>query len=92
LFVYFGTAAIGMLADGVIQRPEEAGEIFRTQLVHPFVIVSGLLAREVSMWAGVSISRRGRTVRARNAEARDAYERDVEEKKAERERLTGVSA
>lgn len=91
LFVYFGTVGIAMLG-GVIQDPDSAAELFRAQLLNPFIVVAGLLAREVSMWVGAAISRRGRVVRTRNAEARAAYERDVEEKRAERERLTGVPA
>ena len=91
LFVYFGTVGIAMLGP-VIQDPGAAGELFRAQLLNPFIVVAGLLAREVSMWVGAAISRRGRAVRVRNAEARAAYEQDMEEKRAERERLSGVPA
>lgn len=92
LFVYFGTVGIRMLAAGVIQDPGAAADLFAIQLLNPSTIVAGLLARELSMWVGVAISRRGRVVRARNAEARAAYDRDVEEKRAERDRLVGESA
>lgn len=92
LFVYFGTVGIRMLADGVIQDPAAAADLFVLQLLNPSTIVAGLLAREISMWAGVSISRRGRIVKGRNADARAAYERDLDEKKAERDRLVGESA
>ena len=91
LFVYFGTVGVRMLAFGVIQEPASAGEMFVAQLLTPSTIVAGLLAREISLWVGAGISRRGRRVRARNAEARAAYERDLEEKRAERERYTGAA-
>lgn len=86
LFVYFGTVGVAMLGAGVIQNPGSAADMFRAQLLNPFIVVAGLLAREVSLWVGAGISRRGRRVKARNAEARAAYERDLEEKRAERER------
>jgi hypothetical protein len=92
LFVYFGTVGIGMLGAGVIQDPGASAELFRNELLNPFIVVAGLLAREVSMWVGAAISRRGRVMRTRNAEARAVYERDLDEKRAERERLTGAPA
>lgn len=91
LFVYFGTVGVAMLGAGVIQNPGSADDIFRAQLLNPFIVVAALLAREISLWIGAAISRRGRRVKARNAEAHAAYERDLEEKRAERERY-GVPA
>ena len=88
LFVYFGTIGIGLLASGIIlaATPAEAGQLFLDQLTNPFVIVSALLAREVSMWVGAGIAARGRRVKDRNAAARAAYDRELEEKRAEHER------
>ncbi len=36
-----------------------ASELFAFQLINPSTIVAGLLAREISMWVGAAISRRG---------------------------------
>lgn len=84
LAVYFGTIGLGLLATGVISNtPAEANARFVTQLSNPFVIASALLAREVSLWFGALISRRGRSVKARNANAREIYERELAERRAQ---------
>ena len=59
--------------------PSEANAAFFTGLAQPFTIVAALLAREVAIWTGAILGRRGRTVRARNAEAKAAYEREQAE-------------
>lgn len=94
LLVYFGTIGAVMLANGAILRtPEEAAQMFEAGLVDPIVVAAALIAREVSLWTGSLIARRGRRLTVRNAEARDAWEREVAEKKAEYERtLSGSSA
>ena len=67
--------------------------MFQAGLVNPVVVAAALIAREVSLWTGSLIARRGRRLTVRNAEARTAWEREVAEKKAEYERtLTGSSA
>jgi hypothetical protein len=87
LFVYFATIGYGMITEGLfLATPAEARELFVGQLGNPFVIVSALLAREVSMWVGAGIAARGRRVKARNAADRDAYDRGLAEKRAEHER------
>ena len=87
LFVYFGTIGIGLLGTGIIlATPAEAGLLFLAQLTNPFVIVSALLAREVSMWVGAGIAARGRRVKERNVVARETYDRELAEKRAEHER------
>ena len=87
LFVYFGTIGIGLLGTGVIlATPAEAGQLFLAQLTNPFVVVSALLAREVSMWVGAGIAARGRRVKERNVVARETYDRELAEKRAEHER------
>ena len=50
------------------------------------MIVSALLAREVSMWVGAGIAARGRRVKERNIVARETYDRELAEKRAEHER------
>ncbi|MEP6480275.1 MAG: hypothetical protein ABJB03_12830 [Rhodoglobus sp.] len=84
VFVYFGTIGLGLLGTGVISNtPAEASARFAAELRNPFIIVSALLAREVSLWTGAAIARRGRSVRTRNAEARAKFESELAEKKAE---------
>ncbi|MDJ0334134.1 hypothetical protein QMG83_02735 [Salinibacterium sp. G-O1] len=81
--VYFGTIGFGLLITGVISNtPSEANERFVAQLSNPFVIASALLAREVSLWFGALISRRGRSLKARNAVRREEYERELAERRA----------
>lgn len=77
LFVYFGTVAALLIGDGlVLKTSAEAAELFRTGLANPFTIASALVAREVAVWAGALVSRRGRRVKTRNSEALDDYMRE----------------
>lgn len=92
VFVYFGTVGVGLLGQGIISRtPAEAAVMYGVALRDPFVIVSALLAREVSIWVGAGIALRGRRVRSRNAEERANYERELAEKRAEHERGTATA-
>lgn len=93
LVVYFGSIGALLLANGVIlMTPAEAGEAFRDGLVNPIIIAATLLAREVSLWTGSIIARRGRRVKERNATARATWEREVAEKRAEYERSAAGGA
>lgn len=93
LVVYFGTVGAVMLSNGVIlMTPAEAGTLFAAGLVNPIVIAAALLAREVSLWTGSLIARRGRKVKGRNTEARSAWEREVAEKRAEHERVAAAAS
>jgi hypothetical protein len=81
--VYFGSIGLILLSSGVIlNTPAEAAARFSALLVSPVIIIATLLAREVSLWVGSVISRRGRSVKVRNVEARAAYERELAEKRA----------
>jgi len=78
VFVYFGTVGAGLLAQGIVSRtPEEAAVMFQVALRNPFVIVSAVLAREVSIWMGAAIASRGRRVKARNVDAMAQHQADV---------------
>jgi hypothetical protein len=91
--VYFGTIGLGLLSTGVVlMTPDEASVSFRESLGSPFVIVSALLAREVALWTGGIISRRGRRLRARNVENRAAYDRELATTRAEHERASAATA
>jgi len=93
LVVYFGTIGLGLLGTGIVTNtPDEAEARFTAQLLNPFVIVAAVLAREVSMWTGTAISRRGRSVKVRNAEARAAYDRELAEKRAAGDRSASATA
>lgn len=92
LLVYFGTVGVLLLGQGVILKtPEEAAALFSLGLTNPLVIAAALVAREVSMWTGALISRRGRRLKSHNAEAHAAWEREVAEKKAEHERTSAAA-
>ena len=92
LVVYFGTVGVLLLGQGVILKtPAEAAALLTLGLTNPLVIAAGLVAREVSMWTGALISRRGRRLKARNATAHETWEREVAQKKAEHERTSAAA-
>jgi hypothetical protein len=93
LLVYFGTVGVLLLGQGVILKtPAEAAALLAVGLSNPLVIAAGLVSREVSMWTGALISRRGRRLKARNIDAHEAWQREVAEQKAEHERAAAVAA
>jgi len=92
LVVYFGTVGVLLLGQGVILKtPSEAAALLALGLTNPLVIAAGLVAREVSMWTGALISRRGRRLKVRNATAPETWEREVAQKKAEHERTSAAA-
>jgi hypothetical protein len=87
IFVYFGSVFLGLLGQGLLSRtPAEAANMYAIALRDPFVIVSAILAREVSIWTGAGIASRGRRLKVRNAEAHSAYQQDLADLKAGHER------
>lgn len=89
--VYFGTIGLGLLSTGIIlDTPAEGAARFAAELRSPFIIVAAILAREVSIWAGAILSRRGRRLKVRNAEARAEYEQELADRRAEYDRPTAV--
>ncbi|MGV8852782.1 MAG: hypothetical protein ACOH1M_09495 [Rhodoglobus sp.] len=83
LVVYFGTVGVLLLANGVIQNtPEQAQLLFALALIDPRVIAGGLIAREVSLWTGALVAKRGRKVTERNRESRTQWEAELAEKSA----------
>jgi len=91
--VYFGTIGLGLLTTGIIMNtPEEAALRWASQLTNPFVVVSALLAREVALWMGSVIARRGRKLKVRNAEAHESWQREVAEKRAAHEQAYAPTA
>ncbi|TFD87746.1 hypothetical protein [Cryobacterium serini] len=74
---YIGGALLGLMLDGSLDgiSPAELNRFVGTLWLNPGAIAAGLIAREVPIWAGAWIARRGRRVTARNLEARTEYER-----------------
>lgn len=88
VIVYFGTIGVLLLGQGVVLlTPNQAAELFSSVARNPIVITAALLAREVALWSGAVIGRRGRKLKARNVQARQEWEREVAETKAESERV-----
>lgn len=79
LVVYFGTAASAVVLYSWF-GPETP--TFEATLASPFVIIAGVLAREVSIWWGSLIAHRGKRVTHRNRLAREAFDRDLAEFRA----------
>ena len=55
--------------------PDEAASFVSTQWLHPSAIGAAVIAREVTIWAGAWIARRGHNVTTRNLEAHQEHER-----------------
>jgi hypothetical protein len=77
---WFGSASLVLVAAGMFSMNQsEANEVFWAALFSPILIVAALLAREVAIWTGAILARRGRSLKLRNAEAQEAYEREQAE-------------
>lgn len=78
--VYFGTAGALLLAAGVFQMTRgEANDVYFAGLANPITIAAALIAREVAIWLGAILARRGRVLKVHNAQAREAFEREQAE-------------
>jgi hypothetical protein len=77
---WFGSASLVLLAAGMFSMNQgEANDTFFAALFSPILIIAALLAREVAIWTGAILARRGRSLKVRNAEAQEAYEREQAE-------------
>lgn len=80
LITWLGTASLVLVAEGMFSMNQsEANATFWAAAFSPIVIIAALLAREVSIWTGAILARRGRSLRVRNAEAQEAFEREQAE-------------
>ena len=80
LIVWFGSASLVLVSEGMLRMNQtEANEAFYAALFAPLSIVAALVAREVAMWIGAILARRGRSLKVRNIEAQQAYEREQAE-------------
>ena len=83
VLVYVSFVGAALIAAGQVGgAPEVVGSVVLAQLSNPFGFVAAIAAREVPIWVGGIVAKRGRTVAARNAEARAAYQRDLEAHRA----------
>jgi hypothetical protein len=81
LAVYLGSTAIIVLIEFYVRGNTVD---YQVALVQPNAIIAGLLAREIALWSGAIIGRRGRGVKTRNLEARTAFDREQVEAAAAR--------
>lgn len=81
VYVSFIGAAL-IMAGAVGAEAGVVGSIVLAQLTSPLGFAAAIAAREVPIWVGGLVAKRGRTVTARNAEARAAYQRDLEAHRA----------
>ncbi|RZT58428.1 hypothetical protein EV140_2197 [Microcella alkaliphila] len=72
---FLGAALIAAEAIGATEAQQQS--VILQQLVNPLGIIAAVLAREIPIWVGGIVARRGRAQTARNADAQAAYERDL---------------
>jgi len=82
--VYFGTAGLQVALDSLATQFQwgsapDAPRTFQEYLAQPFVIASGILAREVAIWWGSLIAHRGRRMTAKNRVAREHFDQQLAE-------------
>jgi hypothetical protein len=76
-FAYIGGALLAVQAWTLTAT--EAARFISTQWLNPGAIAAAIVAREVPIWFGAWIARRGRSVTAKNIAARQEYERQLAE-------------
>jgi hypothetical protein len=74
-FSYIGAALLSVQAWNF--TPDEALRFVSQQWLNPGAIAAAVVAREVPIWTGAWIARRGRSVTARNAAAKAEYDRQL---------------
>ncbi len=87
--VYVATVAIVLLLNNAVSMtPNEAARQLQILAGKPWLIIAGIVAREMAIWFGAVVAARGRRLRVRNAEAREEFERESARKRAQFERPT----
>lgn len=80
VIVWVGFVGAAIIAVGALGAPAEVvGVVVAEQLTNPLGFGAAIAAREVPIWVGWIVARRGRTARARNQAARAAYEQELAE-------------
>ncbi len=74
--VFVGTIGIELLLNWLIWHQVDSFAVFAASSFH---IVAAVLAREVAVWFGWIIARRGKRVTARNRQARAAFDEQLAE-------------
>jgi hypothetical protein len=77
---FLGAAVVAAGAVGATAAQQQA--VVLQQLGNPLGIIAAVLAREIPIWVGGIVSRRGRAQSTRNAEAQAAYESELAEHRA----------
>lgn len=81
--VWVGFVGAAIIAAGVFGgSASDVGAVVAQQLTNPLGFAAAIAAREVPIWVGGLVSRRGRSARVRNAEARTAYEQELADHRA----------
>ena len=80
LAIWLGSASLLLVSAGMFSMNQtEANDSFFGALFSPILIVAALLGREIAIWTGAVLARRGRRLKVVNAEAYAAYEREQAE-------------
>jgi hypothetical protein len=80
LVIWLGSASLVLVSAGMFSMNQtEANDVFFAALFSPILIVAALLGREVAIWTGAILARRGRRLKVVNAEAYAAFEREQAE-------------
>jgi hypothetical protein len=81
--VYAGSIVGAFVSvEGWAMSPDARGDFLRSLLMDPLPITAGIIAREVSVWAGAWVSSRGRRLKAKNRAARAEFETALAESPA----------
>lgn len=76
VITYFGSIGMLLLVTGIAGSSPG----FVATALSPYLIAATIVAREVSIWVGLLISRRGVRLTARNKEEREAFDAEQSEK------------
>ncbi|MDO9589738.1 MAG: hypothetical protein Q7J04_01175, partial [Microcella sp.] len=83
IIVWVGFVGAAIIAAGVFGgAASDVNAVVLQQLTNPLGFAAAIAAREVPIWIGGMVSRRGRTAAARNVEARTAYDQELAEHRA----------
>jgi hypothetical protein len=91
LVVWVGFVGAVFIATNTVGASSTAvGAIVLQQLTNPLGFAAAIAAREVPIWVGGIVARRGRSARVRNAEAKVAHEQRLADHRAALQVQTGV--
>jgi hypothetical protein len=88
VITYFGTIGMLLLVTGIAGSSPG----FAATALSPFVIAATIVAREVSIWTGLLISRRGTRVKERNRAEREAFDAEQQRDTKASDGATAASA